>query len=416
VGRQNQYKGAAEDINILWRPTPMRYYIGIDNSSLDHKVRGIDENGNQNLSFTVANTLQGFEQLNNKLSRLSDIRIGFELPHGPLVDYLHLKQYHIYSLNPLKIKRFKESLKVSGNKNDDIDACAIAEYLRRNSKFAKELLYNSSAIEQLKTLSIIHTRLTHDRARHVNKLHFTVRQYFPLHDKLFSDFGCITQLKLILKYQNFKSLQSAPDEDIIKFLKEHNYRRHEYISRLINKIRNYKQLISPDVEYAYQFEADCLCRIILVLDINLKSIEQEMQTITGGHPLGEHFKSLPGAGKILACKLLALFGDNKDRFVDYNSAQCLFGTAPKNYQSGIYHKVIMRKACNKTARAVLYEFAFSSLKYSKWARKYYDDQRSKGKTHSVAVRALSNKWVKIIFAIWKNETDYQESKIFSSAA
>jgi transposase len=394
----------------------MRYFIGIDNSSLDHKVRSIDENGNQNFSFTVANTLDGFEQLDSKLGGLSDIRIGFELPHGPLVDYLHSKQYHIYSLNPLKIKRFKESLKVSGNKSDDIDASAIAEYLRRNSSFAKEMVYNSSAIERLKTLSIIHTRLTHDHARHVNKLRFTVRQYYPLQDNLFSDFGCITQLKMILKYQSFMSLQSASDEDIIKFLKNHNYRRHDYTNRLLNKIRNHHQLISPDVEYAYQFEADFLCKIILVLDSNRKRIEKEMQKITDEHPLGGYFRSLPGAGKILACKLLALFGDNKDRFVDYNSAQCLFGTAPRNYQSGFYHKVSMRKACNKAGRAVLFEFAFSSLKYSKWARKYYDDQRSKGKTHSVAVRALSNKWVKIIFAIWKNETDYQESKIFLSVA
>ena len=76
----------------------------------------------------------------------------------------------------------------------------------------------------------------------------------------------------------------------------------------------------------------------------------------------------------------------------------------------------MRKACNKSARAVLYKFAFSTLQFSKWAREYYDNQRAKGKTHSVAVRALSNKWVKIIYKIWKNEIFYDESKKNSSAA
>ena len=99
----------------------MEHYIGIDNSSLDHKVRVIDEDGNQNLSFSIANTLEGFEELNKKLSGIKNIKIGFELPHGPLVDYLHAHKYNLYSLNPLKIKRYKESIKVSGNKNDDID-------------------------------------------------------------------------------------------------------------------------------------------------------------------------------------------------------------------------------------------------------------------------------------------------------
>ena len=89
---------------------------------------------------------------------------------------------------------------------------------------------------------------------------------------------------------------------------------------------------------------------------------------------------------------------------------------PKNYQSGMYHKVIMRKACNESARAVLYKFAFSTLQFSKWAREYYDKQREKGKTHSVVVRALSNKWIKVIYKIWRDEIFYEESKKIFAAA
>ena len=394
----------------------MEHLIGIDNSSLDHKVRIIDENGNQKLSFTITNTFEGFEKLNKKLCKLKNIKIGFELPHGPLVDYLHTYKYNLYSLNPLKIKRYKESLKVSGNKNDDIDALAIAEYLRNNKSYTRELVYNSSEIERLKNLSIIHTRLTQNRARHINKLHFAVRQYFPLQDTLFSNVGCTVQVKMLIKYPTFESLRSALDDKIIEFLKVHKYRRQVYIDRVINKIRNHAQLISPDVEYAYQIEAVCLCKILLVLNEELKRVEKEMNKITDAHRTGNIFKSLPGAGNVLACKLLALFGDNKDRFDNYNGVQCLFGTAPKNYQSGPYHKVIMRKACNKSARAVLYKFAFSTLQFSKWAREYYDKQRAKGKTHSVAVRALSNKWVKVIYKIWKDEVFYDEAKKMSVAA
>ena len=141
----------------------MEHYIGIDNSSLDHKIRVIDKNGNLKLSFTVDNNLEGFKKIDDKIHHLTDACIGFELPHGPLVDFLHENNYTLYSLNPLKIKRYKESLKVSGNKNDDIDALAIAEYLRSNSSYARELVYNSSEIERLKNLSIIHTRLTNDQ-------------------------------------------------------------------------------------------------------------------------------------------------------------------------------------------------------------------------------------------------------------
>jgi transposase len=416
VGSDNQYKGAAEELSKLKEVNTMEHYIGIDNSSLDHKVRVLDNNGKLKLSFTVANTLDGFKEIDYQIHNLESPRIGFELPHGPLVDFLHENNYSLYSLNPLKIKRYKESFKVSGNKNDDIDALAIAEYLRSNSLHTRELVYNSSEIERLKNLSIIHTRLTNDHARHINKLHFVVRQYFPLQEALFGDFGCTVHLKMIMKFPTYKKLKSASDDEIKSFLKSNKYCRYIYVDRLIERIRKYHQMISPDVEFAYQFEAECLCKIIQVLNEELKRNEKEMNRITDTHDLGKYFKSLPGAGSILSCKLLALFGDNKSRFDDYNGPQCLFGTAPKNYQSGMYHKVIMRKACNKSSRAVLYKFAFSTLQFSKWARDYYDKQKVKGKTHSVALRALSNKWVKVIYKIWKDEIFYCEEKIIEAAA
>ena len=68
----------------------------------------------------------------------------------------------------------------------------------------------------------------------------------------------------------------------------------------------------------------------------------------------------------------------------------------------------MRKACNKKARLTLFLLAFSSLRFCPWANEYYYKLRQKGKTNSVAIRSLSNKWVKIIFSLWKNETEYKE--------
>lgn len=388
----------------------MDFFAGIDNSSLDHKVRIVNEKGAELVSMTISNDLSGFNQLNNKLCYYSGVNIGFELPHGPIVDYLKAKNYCMYSLNPLKIKRYKESLVVSGNKTDTIDALAIAEYLRNNKSATRELLFNSSHIEKLKTLSIIHTRLTQNNARHLNKLHFTVRQYFPLHEALFSSFGSKVQLQMIIAYPTCKDLKTASQEKIKDFLIRNRYRRTKDIEKILYKIENYSQMISEDIEYAYKFESRCLCTILLTIKNELQEIENEMEEITENHTLGKYFQSLPGAGKVLSAKLLALFGDNKNRFHSANEAQCLFGTAPKNYQSGQYHKIIMRKACNKTARAIVYKFAFASLQFSNWAREYYDQQRKKGKTHSVAVRALSNKWVKIIYCIWKNEVFYDEMK------
>lgn len=394
----------------------MKHFIGIDISTTTHNVKIIDEKSNQKSSFSITNNFDGFEELNKKLAYFDDVKIGTEQPCGHLIDYLRSKNYDLYSLNPLKIKRYKESIKVSGNKNDDIDALAIAEYLKININHTRKLIYDSAEIEKLKNLSIIHSKLTEEHARYLNKLHFSVSQYFPLQNELFANFGCITQLKMLLKYPTFCELKAVSNDELTQFLKKNKYRHQKYINRMISRIDNYNQAVSSEVEYAFIYECETLCRILLILNEKLKVIEKEMNAITDSHHLGKCFQSLPGAGKVLSCKLLSIFGDNKDRFHSYNAVQCIYGTAPKNYQSGNYHKVMMRKACDKPARAILYKFAFASMQFSSWARDYYDKQRAKGKTHSVAVRALSNKWVKIIFKIWKDEIIYDESEIISAVA
>lgn len=394
----------------------MTYYIGIDNSSLDHKVHILNNDGNFHSRFVIENNLDGFHNLHEVIKSFDKLMIGFELPHGPLVDFLRENNYTAYSLNPLKVKRFKETIIVSGNKNDNIDAEAIAEYMRKNSNQCRPLLYNSPEIEKLKMLSIIHSRITQEHARYKNKLHFAVRQYFYLHESLFTDFGCTIQLKMLIKYPTAYDLEQASDDELIDFLKSNKFRVSKYITKIIEKVRSYEQIISPEVEYAYTIEVKMLCEILLTLNQNLNDVEKEMNKILDTHHLGSIFRSLPGAGIVLACKLLAIFGDNKSRFDNANQVQCLFGSAPRNYQSGNYHKITMRKACNKFGRSVLYSFAFSSMHFCPWARAYYYEQRAKGKTNSVAIRALSNKWVNVIFKIWKDEIIYQEDKKMGIAA
>lgn len=394
----------------------MTYFIGIDNSSLDHKVHILKNNGDIYSKFIIENSLDGFNKLHETIKNFDQSMIGFELPHGPLTDFLRQKNYIAYSLNPLKIKRFKETTIVSGNKDDNIDAAAIAEYMRKNSAICRPLLYNSSEVEKLKILCIVHSRMSKENTRYKNKLHFAIKQYFSLHESLFTNFGCTVQIEMLMKYPTFKDLRQASEDDLISFLKTNKYRVPKYIRKVIDKIKKYDQIVSPDVEYVYSMEVKMLCEILRTVKLNLKNVEKEMESILDNHHMGHIFRSLPGAGIILGSKLLALFGDNFDRFDTASQAQCLFGTAPKNYQSGNYHKVLMRKACNKHARAVLFKYAFESLNRSTWARTYYDEQRNKGKTHSVAIRALSNKWVKVIFKLWKDDIFYEEEKKISSVA
>jgi transposase len=389
----------------------MKHFIGIDNSSLTHSIYIINENEKKIKEFNIENNLYGFKKLEESISKYPNSNIGFELSHGPLIDYLREKnECNMYSLNPLKIKRFKQSNNASGNKNDKIDARSIAEYLKTYHPKARPMVFNSKVIEELNIYRISHDRITKEHARYTNKLIFIIKQYFPLYLNLFSSSNSKVLLKLIIKYPKWENLKSLDDNEITNFLIENKYRTKKNISKVLDKIRNYEQLISKAVETGLSFEAITIARVLLTIKEELENIEKRMKSILDNHKLGNIFLSLPGASVILASKLLSLFGDCKERFEKANNIQCLFGTAPMNYQSGNYHKVLMRRACNKKARATLYLYAFCSLNHCNWARKYYDSQKEKGKTHSIAIRALSNKWIKIIFSMWKKEIIYSDEK------
>ena len=68
----------------------------------------------------------------------------------------------------------------------------------------------------------------------------------------------------------------------------------------------------------------------------------------------------------------------------------------------------------KPLRNALYQFAWQSTQQEAWARDYYQRKRAQGKTHSMALRALANVWVRIIYAMWVSETSYQTA-IFEAA-
>ena len=387
----------------------MKYLFGIDCSTKSHSVLILNEKNEKIKFFQITNDFQGFIKLKKELSKYKDHKIGFELSHGPLIDFLRsCNETELYSINPLKIKRFKESHIVSQDKTDPIDAKAIALYLQSQGDNLSPMLFDSPQIERLKVLCITYDRIIKDQTRFTNRLRFILSQYFPLYVNLFSNTNCKILQDMILTYPTWEVLKNVSKEKLSKFLIRQNYRVKRNISRVLNKIKNYQQIVNPAEEFSLSLEAQYIAEELRIIKKTLLKIEKEFEIILKNHELAKIFKSLPGSGSILSAKLLSTFGDNKDRFSNANQIQSLIGTAPCNYQSGVYSRVKMRKACNKKARAILYQYAFSSMQHCKWARNYYDLQRNKGKTHSVAVRALSNIWVKRIFSMWKNKQTYNE--------
>ena len=64
-----------------------------------------------------------------------------------------------------------------------------------------------------------------------------------------------------------------------------------------------------------------------------------------------------------------------------------------------------RWACPKFLKQSFHEYADQSIRFSTWARRYYDQQRARGNDHHAALRSLAYKWMRILFRCWKDRAN-----------
>jgi Transposase IS116/IS110/IS902 family len=142
--------------------------------------------------------------------------------------------------------------------------------------------------------------------------------------------------------------------------------------------------------------------------------EKQIAELFDAHPDSFLFRDLPGAGTALGPRLLTAFGTDRERFDCPIELSSLSGIAPVRRASGKNAgkkaSVHFRHACPKFLRQSFHEFAECSIRYSAWAQGCYQAQRERGKGHHAAVRTVAFKWIRILFACWKQRLPYDPQR------
>lgn len=227
-------------------------------------------------------------------------------------------------------------------------------------------------------------------------------------------FGKLQQpvtLAFLQAYPTLVAVRAAEPADIAALLKRH---RHPWPKKTTQRIIT--------AAHTPQLEADPIttrakARLLLVLVAQLaplvdaiRDYGEAIEELFLDHSDRELFQSLPGAGKALAPRLLAEWGEDWSRYASHASVGALAGTSPVPWQSGRLRRAHKRYACVKPFRYAMYQFAWTSTRCEAWALAYYQRKRREGKSLSLAVRALSNIWIRIIYAMWLNREPYDAAR------
>lgn len=170
---------------------------------------------------------------------------------------------------------------------------------------------------------------------------------------------------------------------------------------------------TPYVVSACATNATALLSIIAAMNQQIEMVAAELTRWFGNHDDAAIIQSLPGLGTVLGARVLAEFGDDRERYVDAKARKNYAGTSPITRASGKSSVVVARFIRNDRLADACDRWAFASLSSSPGARRYYDELRAANKTHGQALRGLSNRFVGILHGCLRHRCPYDEAIAWS---
>ena len=388
-------------------------YIGIDWADTKHdtclQAAGDTEHQFDCIPHQVARIDEWATALHRRYG--GPIAVALELAKGPIVAALQKYDFFVlFPINPSTLAKYRVAFKPSRAKDDPTDAELALELLLRHPERFTPLQPQSAAMRSLLSLIEQRRELVNDKTRFTNRLGNTLKQYYPQALDWFEHTDTVLFCDFLNRWPTLMAVKRARKTTLEAFFHAHNGRRAKVIEARLQSIR-----IATPLTEDPGIVAPCRLHVLAVVDqlrttlTAINRFDQEIAAVASTLPDYALFQSLPGAGPHLAPRLLAAFGEQRDRFQGADELLKYSGIAPVTERSGKKSWVHWRWQCPTFLRQTFVEWAGQTINKSFWAGAYYRQQRAKGSSYQAAVRALAFKWIRILYRCWQTRTPYDES-------
>jgi len=402
-------------------PTPdYAAFVGLDWGDEKHALSLCASGSNTLERATLEQTPEALAQWANTLrTRFPNgkIAVALEQARGALL--AGLTQYeHIvpFPVNPKSLARFREALHPSRSKDDPVDADLLLELISKHRDHLRPWQPDTVQTRQLALLNEQRRHFVDDRTRLTNQLLAHLKAIFPQAPKLIGDdLASPMATAFLKKWPTLQAVQKVPPAVLRKFYYAQNSRSEEVMTRRLELIKNAIALTNdPALLAVHSLAIQTVVGQLAALRPFIEQYDEQIAELFAAHPDAAIFDSLPGAGAVLAPRLLTSLGTDRGRFPEAVTVSCYSGIAPVTEKSGKTQKWIhLRWSCPKFLRQGWHEFANSSIKFSAWAATCYTEFRKK-MGHHEAVRKLAYKWQRIVWRMWRDRQPYDEARYLAS--
>lgn len=392
---------------------PFSAYVGIDWADTKHDIclqaAGSDTREFDCIAHQVGRIDEWAKSLHQRFGGM--IAIALELAKGPIVYALQKYDFFVlFPINPSTLAKYREAFKPSRAKDDPTDAELALDLLMRHPERFAPLHPQSAAMRTLLSLTEHRRELVADKTRLSNRLTHTLKQYYPQALDWFEQRDTILFCDFLTRWPTLAQVKRARQTSLKAFFRAHNGRRPQLIDARLASIKAAAPLTEdPGVITPSRLHALMLVEQLRVTLHAIDQFDREIADLAPTLPDYPLFQGLPGAGPHLAPRLLAAFGEDRQRFHSADELQKFSGIAPVTERSGRKCWVHWRWQCPTFLRQSFVEWAGQTINKSFWAGAYYRQQRGKGSSYQAAVRALAFKWIRILYRCWKTRTPYDET-------
>ena len=394
-------------------------FVGIDWADCKHDICLQPADSDQREFDQIQHTPQAIDTWVNTLHKRfgqHPVAVCCELRKGPLIYALSkYPQLVLFPLNPASVAKYRETFTPSHAKDDPSDAALQCDLLQRHFNRFKPLMPDSPKMQALQQLVEYRRKCVGERVRISNRLGSALKNYYPQVLDWFQDKGTVVFCDFVGKWPTLEQVKRARKPTLENFFSSHNVRHSNVIAQRIKAIRAAMPLTkNTGVIHANQLIAQAQAQQLRLMLGIIKHLDTEIATLCKNHTDHAIFASFPGAGPVFSARLLAAFGDSRERYHHASEMQTYAAVAPVLERSGKKSWVHWRYAAPTFLRQTFVEWAGESVRYSFWANAYYQQQKQKGKPHQTIIRSLAFKWIRIMFRCWQQRNCNDETKYLNA--
>jgi len=388
-------------------------YIGLDWADRTHVIslRGTDSGKVEH--YQLVHKPEALAEWVSDLQRRfpgQRVAVALEQARGAVVHALMGYDFLVlYPVNPKTLAKYREAFSPSGAKDDPTDADLLLELVTLHRDKLRAWLPDDELTRTITLLVEYRRQLVATQTSLSNRLTSLLKLYYPQALAWAGELTTVQACDFLQRWPTLAQVQQAAPAKLRQFYLAHGCRKADVIEQRLQEIKLAQPLTRDGaVITASVLMVQATTTQLRPLMEAIARMEKQIAELFKQHADHELFSSFPGAGPVLAPRLLAALGADRGRFAAATEVQQLSGIAPVMERSGKTCWVHRRWACPKFVRQSFHEFAGQSIRWSTWARAFYDQQRQRGNGHHAAVRSLAYRWIRIIFRCWQMRVPYCE--------